>query len=134
MGPFDRRAERLLPRIDAPPRPQQVQAVREAVEKLCRREQSSTSSSELHGKRQLLEPRAELGRCLVRLEIGLDSPGSGDKERRRIGGLERRHRVRLLSGETEELAARHEQAEVRTGSTQPFEVVRCGDDVLEVVQ
>ena len=79
VAPLDRRAQRLLPRVDAAARLQQVEPAREAVEELRGREHAHARGGELERERQLLEPRAELG----------DAVGGGE---RRIGARSARER------------------------------------------
>src|SRR5207247_5360128 len=90
--------------------------------------------SQLERKRQLFQPRAELGDVLVRLEARLGRAGTDEEELRAILGLELRNRVRLLAGEAQELAAGDEQLEVRTRGRELGQLVCRLDEMLEVVE
>jgi hypothetical protein len=68
VAPVDRRAQRLLPRVGVAATPEQVEALREALEDLSRRQRLGARGGELNGERQLVEPDAELGDLLARLE------------------------------------------------------------------
>ena len=134
MAPLDRRAQRLLPRVDAAAGLQHVEPAREAVEQLRGREHAHARGGELERERQLLEPRAERG----------DAVGGGE---RRIGGERAREEeldaflraqlgdgIGLLAGQAQHLAARHEHVQARARGEQRRDVVGRVGHVLEVVE
>ena len=129
MAPVDSRAQRLLPRVGVAAALEQVEALREALEDLSRRERLGARGGELNGERQLVESDAELGDLLARLEAGALT-----EQRHGLGRGERRHRVLDFALDAQELAARHEHVQIGTGAEQRRQLGRRLDHLLQVVE
>ena len=84
---------------------------------------------ELECERQVVEPAAELGDRLVRLE-----PRALAEELDRLRLGERRHRVLDLAADPQQLPARDQEPQVGAGLEQLRELGRRLDDLLEVVE
>src|SRR5206468_2231444 len=134
VAPLERRPQRLLARIDPAAGLEQVEPIRETVEKLLRGEDGNASGRELEGTREVVEPRAELLGYRAGLESRINRPRPGSEELGRILRLERRDRIGLLAGQSQQLPARYEELKVRTSSQQPGELTCRIDQVLEVVE
>ena len=80
VAPLDRRAQRLLARVDAAARLEQVEPAREAVEQLLGREHADARRGELERERELFEPRAELGDGVVDVERRLRRPCARERK------------------------------------------------------
>ena len=89
---------------------------------------------ELEGEREVVEPRAKLLDDRTGLEPRIGSPRPCGEELGRILRLERRDRIGLLAGKSQQLPARHEELKVRTGGEQPSELTCRIDQMLEVVE
>jgi hypothetical protein len=66
VRPRDRRAQRLLAWVEITRSLEQIEPFAEAIEQLARREEHGPCRCQLEGKRELVEPLAELfdlGRC-----------------------------------------------------------------------
>ena len=129
VAPVDRRPQRLLPRVGVAATLEQVEALREALEDLSRRERLGARGGELDGERQLVESDAELGDLLARLEAGALT-----EQRHGLGRGERRHRVLDFALDAQELAARHEHVQIGTGAEQRRQLGRRLDHLLQVVE
>ena len=129
MAPVDRRPQRLLPRVGVAATLEQVEALREALEDLSRRERLGARGGELDGERQLVESDAELGDLLARLEAGALT-----EQRHGLGRGERRHRVLDFALDAQELAARHEHVQIGAGAEQRRQLGRRLDHLLQVVE
>jgi hypothetical protein len=92
-----------LPRVGVAATLEQVEALREALEDLSRRERLGARRGELNGERQVVEADAELGDLLARLEAGPLT-----EQRRGLGRGERRRLVLDFALDAQELAARQE--------------------------
>src|SRR6476660_2924261 len=134
VAPCDGRAQGLLPRIYAATCLEQVEPPRQAVEQLLRREHGDPGSGELERERQVVEPGAQLVDDRAGLETRVDGLRPRDEEIGRIPSLEWRDGIGLLARKSQQLSARHEELKVPTGGEQPSELVRCIDQVLEVVE
>ena len=97
---------------------QQTQTPLEARQDLCRGERLDAGGRQLDGQREVVQPTADLGDRLVGDEAGFDGPGSGQEQRKPLGGGQRRHRVFLLAADVERLAAGRQQREMGTGRQQ----------------
>jgi len=135
VAPLDRRPQRSLSlgRVPASSR-QQRQPPLQTFEHGCRREHLDACRCELEGKRQAVEPAAELVDVLVGSHGRFDRVSTFPKENRRIDLWQWCDLELDLASDPERLAARHEQPETRTGSEQPGELGRALDRLLEVVE
>ena len=131
VRPGDRRTQRLLAadrRLGR--RCSRSRRSPEALDELPRREHARSRGGELDRQRQVVEAAAELldrRRRPQRRERAAE-----ELDRVRLG--ERRHGVLDLAADAQQLAARHEQAQVRTRLDQPRELGRRVDHLLEVVE
>ena len=129
MRPLDRRAKRVLARIRIAAAFQEIEALGESVQDLRRGEHSGASSGELDGEREIVEAATELGGRLVRIE---PAPLTEKRYSLRLG--EGRHGVVDFSAHAEQLAAGHEQVEVRADLDKRREVGCDSDYLLQVVE
>ena len=134
VRPLDRRPQRLLPRIGVPARLQQVEALRQPLDELLRREDDGSGSGELERERQVVEPPAELGDGLRLLRRRVERPCAGEEQLDSVLRLEARHRIHVLALELEPLAARDDNR--RPGDVPQLGNLRrdLGHEVLGVVQ
>ncbi len=129
VAPLDRRAQRLLAGVCVATALQEIEAVREAIEDLRRRERLRAGSRELDGERQAVEPRTELSDLLARSELRAHA-----EELDGLGLGERRHLVLDLTAHAQALAARDEQGKVGAALDERREL-RCRlDHLLQVVE
>ena len=153
MAPGDRAAQGLLAlwKIAGAAR-QQPEAVLEPAEHRLRGEDADAGRGQLDGKRQPVEPHADLcdrRRVLVRhVEVGLHGARALDEERhglelrelrewRQVGRIreaERRYRVLLLAGDVQDAAAARHDGQVRAGGQERIDRWRRIGHLLEVVQ
>ena len=89
---------------------------------------------ELESQRQVVEPAADLRHDRGRLEVRIDDARSRAEEADGLLRHERRHRVLLLGGDPERLAARHEDPQPAATRQQIGEVGRHVEELLEIVQ
>jgi hypothetical protein len=104
--PRDGRAERLLAHVRITPTLQQIEPARQALEELLRREQRSPGGGELQRERKFVEPPADLIHRRCRLERGIHPTGTRYEQVAGIAGRQRWHCERVLSLNTNTLAAR----------------------------
>src|SRR6266480_1094043 len=128
MAPFDGRTQRLLAPLGIPSSLEQVEALRETLEDLGRRQDVRSSRRQLHRERQVVETAAELSDRLVALESR-----AAAEELDRVGLGERKDRVSDFSPDAQELTAGDDQSEIRTGFDERGELWCCLDHLLEVV-
>ena len=135
VAPFDRRPERplTLGQISCATG-EERQAVLEPGEDFPGCEGLHPNCRQVEREREMVEPAADLGNRLVRLEAGLHGPRPRIEEGDPLPLLQRRHRVLLLCGEAQPLAARHENIELRAGLEHLAECRTGLDQVLEVVE
>ena len=136
QAPLDRRAEGLLAlRHVVGAARQQVEAP-EPVEQSGRREHLRPRGGQLDRQREPVQPGADLGHGV---ELGLRiEPVDGrtrtlDEQPRRLGSLERRHGVFVLTREMEDGAAGHDDGQQRGGRHEIGEQESGRGDLLEVV-
>ena len=129
MAPFDRGPQRLLARLGISSSLQRSRRSREPLQDLAGREDARAGGGELDRERQVVQPTAELRDVVARLE-----PGAGAEELDRLRLRQRRHRILDLSPDTQQLPARHQEAEVRAGLEQRSELRSGLHHLLEVVQ
>ncbi len=128
MAPRDRRPQRRLARIGVAAAPEQVEPGAEPLEDLRRRERRRARGRQLDRERERVEPPAQLGDLVGRLEL---RPLA--EQRHRLGGGERRHGELDLAVDAQALAARDEDGEVRARGDERGQLGRRRDDLLEVV-
>ena len=109
VAPLDRRAQGLLPRVDAAAGLQHVEPAREAVEQLRGREHAHARGRELERERQLLEPRAERGNAVGGSERRIGGERAREEELDAFLRAQLGDGIGLLAGQAQHLAARHEQ-------------------------
>ena len=129
MRPLDRRAKRVLARFRIAAAFQEIEALGEPVEDLRRREHTGAGRGELDGEREVVEAATELGGRLVRSK---PAPLTEKRHSLRLG--EGRHGVLDFAAHTQQLAAGHEQMEVRADLDERGEVGCDFDDLLQVVE
>ena len=129
VRPGDRRPQRLLARVGVAAGPEQVQSLRDPLDDLCGCEHPDPGGGELERQRQVVQPAAQLGNRLVRLDA---RPRAEQLDRLRL--RERRHRVDDLAVDPQQLPAGDEQAQVRTGPQQRRQLDRRLDHLLQVVE
>ena len=129
MRPLDRRAKRVLARFRIAAAFQEIEALGEPVQDLRRSEHSGASRGELDGEREVVEAATELGHRLVRIK---PAPLTEKRYSLRLG--EGRHGVVDFASHAEQLAAGHEQVEVRADLDEQGEVGCDFDDLLQVVE
>ena len=129
VAPVDRRAQRLLPRVGVAATLEQVEALREPLEDLSRRERLGARGRELDRERQLVEPDAELADLPGRFKTGALA-----EQRHGLGRGERRHSVLDFALDAQELAARHEHVQIGAGVEQRRKLGRRLDHLLQVVE
>ncbi len=134
MAPLDRRAQGLLARVDATARLEQVEPAGEPLQELLGREHAHARGRKLEGQRQVLEPCTEFGDRARRCEVRLGGHRTGQEQGAAVFGLQLRHRVGLLAGQPQQLAARDQQPQVRAGGQELGELGRDIGQVLEVVE
>src|SRR5438067_6692921 len=96
VAPLDRRAQRLLARVDGAAGLEQIQPLREPLDELFGREDSDARRRQLERERQVLEPRAELRYRGARDEARQRCTRPRQEELRAVLRLERRDRIGLL--------------------------------------
>ena len=113
---------------------QELQPPLEPLEERGRWKHLDPGGGELDRERQVIEPPADLTSLAVARD--LDTRGSDPLEEEGDGVrlTQRQDDVLAFSGEMKRLSARHEQAEVGTGSQELGELGRGCYDVLEVVE
>ena len=119
----------MLARVGVAAALEQVESLREPVEDLRGSEDAGAGGGELESERQVVEPAAELGDRLVRLE-----PRALAEELDRLRLGERGHGVLDLAPDAEELPARDQEAQVGARLEQLRELGRRLDHLLEVVE
>ena len=129
MRPLDRRAKRVLARFRIAAAFQEIEALGEPVQDLRRGEHTGASRGELDREREVVEAATELDRRVVRIE-----PAALTEKRYSLRLGERRHGVVDLAAHAEQLAAGHEQVEVRADLDERGEVGCDFDDLLQVVE
>ena len=130
VGPLDRRAERPLARVGVSAAGEQVEAPREPLEDLRRRQDLRTGGGELDRERHVVEGAAERADGFVRL----GEARAGDEQLDGVGLGERLDRVLDLASDAEALPARREDREVRARLDEVGERRRRLDHLLEVVE
>ena len=108
---------------------EQVKPLRKTLQDLGRGQHARPGRSQLDRERQVVQTTAQLRNLLARLEAGARA-----EELDRLRLLERRHRVLDLAPDPQQLPARYQQAQVRTGLEQRTELRRRLHHLLEVVQ
>jgi hypothetical protein len=135
VAPADRRPQGPLPlRRIARTAGQQRQAPLDPLQNLLGRERSHARRRQLERERQMVEPAADLEDAVVRLEVRAHHAGPREEEADTLLLDERRHRVLLFRGQTERLAARRDDPQVRAGREQLSEAWRRPHHLLEVVE
>ncbi len=86
------------------------------------------------GTRQPVQPRAQRRHGRGRLEGQVDRAGPGGEEPDRLVVLQRRHRVDLLAGHAQRLAAGDDETQVRALREQADQLGRDVDHLLDVVE
>src|SRR5206468_12075840 len=104
MAPFDRRSQCLLAGLCVAASFQEVEALGNSVEDLSRGEHAGASGGQLDGQGQVVEPRAQLGELLARVE-----PGALAEELDRLGRGQGRHGVLALARDAQKLPRGDEQ-------------------------
>ena len=128
VRPGDHRPQRLLSRVGVAAGREQVESLRDPLQDLGGCEHAHAGGGELERQRQVVEPAAQLGNRLLRLDA---RPGAEQLDRLRLG--ESRHRVDDLALDAQQLPAGDEQAQVRTGPQQRRQLDRRLDHLLQVV-
>ena len=108
---------------------QKVEALREPVEQLPRREQTGSRRGQLHSEREVVEAPAELGDLLVRLDAGA---GAKQLDCIRLGKW--KDFVLGLASDPQQLAARDQQSQIRAGFDQRGQLGSRLDHLLKVVE
>jgi hypothetical protein len=104
----------LLARVGVAAALEQVESLPSRLEDLRRSEDARAGGGQLERERQLVEPAAELGDRLVRLEARALAE---ELDRLRLG--ERRHRVVDLAADPQQFPARDEEPQVGASLEQP---------------
>lgn len=138
-APLDDRAQRAVPgRLGAVAARQQPEAVAQAVGELVHGERAQPGRGEFDRQRQPVEGLADPVNGLhARVEIGIGPYGGRPvhEQTRRGSGREWRHRAQRLTGDTERLPARGEDAQPGTRAEQHARGAgRFVDEMLAVVE
>jgi hypothetical protein len=135
VAPFDRRPKRPLAFRDVPGAAgEQRKTLFEPLEDLLRGQSFHACGRKLDREREIVEALADLRHRLVGAEVGVDRPRPGQEELDPVIAGECRHRVLLLPGDVQRLAARDDDVEVRTRGEELAEPGPRFDHVLEVVE
>ncbi|MEX1357594.1 MAG: hypothetical protein WD981_03120 [Gaiellaceae bacterium] len=129
VRPLDRRSEGLLAGIGVPPSSEEVEALRQALKDLGGGEDARPGGGQLDREREAVEAAAEL----LDRRVGLE-PGSGREQLDRLRRGERDDGVLDLAAHPEQLSARHQQSQVRTGLDERSQLRRGLHYVLQVVE
>ena len=135
VRPLDRRSESALALGQVSgPAGEKPKALLQSLEDLGAGEGSDARSGELERKRKVVEPSADVGDIPVGLEVGSDRPRPREEEADRFHVHQRGHRVLLLTGHVQRLAARHKQVEPRTDGENARELCAGLHHLLEAVE
>jgi hypothetical protein len=107
VAPVDRRAQRLLARVEVTRSAKEIEPTADAIEDLRRRQHGGARRGELDGERQIVERVTQARHRLVRRE-----PRAIGEEAYGIRRRERQHADLDLVAEPEALAARREDVQV----------------------
>ena len=119
----------MLARIGVASAPEEVEPLREALSDLRRRKNGGASSSKLDRERQIVETSTEIRDLVVARK-----PRAGAKEILGRVLRKRRHLILDLALQPQQLAARHQQAEIAARAQQQGELDGRVDHMLEVVE
>jgi hypothetical protein len=135
VAPFERRPERLLPRLEVAAPLQHLQPGREPLEQLLGRERPQPRGRQLERKGQAVESLAERVHRFRALERQAERGGPLLEERERIVGAQRRDGEDVFGGELEPLAARDEHGQSIGGREQAYDHAgELGKEMLGVVE
>ena len=129
VRPLDRGPERPLTRVAVAASLEQVETFSDPLEDPCRGQGGRACRRQLDGQRQVVEPGAQRGDIRAGLQVGTRA-----EQRDAVVSRQWRDPIADLALDAKELAAGHDQGQVRTCCQQPGEVRRDVDDLLEVVQ